>query len=106
MEKKSGLAATTLCATTDSCTTDCCQDDAATCGGLAATSTITCKYGFYNEMDGWDAKTTQAVKDVFNGKGPVSATNASTVCCVARVPCAIPGTSTPAPLAATTTPAA
>merc|ERR1712100_125532 len=56
--------------------------------------------------DAWDSKTTQAVKDVFNGKGPVSAANASTVCCTARVACAIPGTSTPAPPAATTTPAA
>merc|ERR1711990_692195 len=87
------------------CTTDCCQDDTNTCGGIAATSTIKCKYGFYNEMDAWDSKTTQAVKDAFNIK-IASAANASTVCCSPRVACAIPGTSTPAPPAATTTPAA
>jgi len=78
-KKKAGLAATTLCATSESCTTDCCQDDTNTCGGIAATSVIKCKYGFYNEMDAWDSKTTQAAKDAFNIK-VASAANASTVC--------------------------
>jgi hypothetical protein len=76
-----------------------------TCGGIAATTGIVCKYGFFNEMDSWGLKTTQSVKDVFNAK-VASKANASTVCCTARVACAIPGTSTPAPAVVTTTPAA
>merc|ERR1712070_514335 len=61
-KKKAGLATTSRCTTSATCTTDCCQDDTTTCGGLSATIGIACKYGFYNGMDSWGLKTTQAAK--------------------------------------------
>merc|ERR1712224_736668 len=88
----------------------CCEVDKATCGGLSASTGITCPYGFYDESATWvlsgDSKTSQATMDKWN-KLPATAATKNTACCTPAAQCKFEplGTTTPAAAAVTTTPA-
>lgn len=90
------------------CTPICCELDKTTCGGLVATTGITCPYGFYDESALWvlsgDGMTAQATMDSWN-KLPATEATKNTACCTAAAECKVEvGTTTPAPGVVTTTP--
>lgn len=104
-KKKLNVDALSCPSDRDSCATGttCCELDTTTCGGLEAS--ISCPYGFYNEATFFTAKTSQATKDAWKSRAATQATR-NTACCTARQACENGLTTTPAPAAITTTPAA
>jgi len=113
-QKKKANSDKVVC-TTDaaSCAATCCEDDATTCGGLGATTGITCAAGFYDESKIFkSSKYTKAQQNAWKSKAATEKTK-NTVCCTKKAECsafstALAATTTPAAAAAvaTTTPAA
>lgn len=99
------------CVDVSSGTSICCEADKTTCGGLKASSGISCGYGTYDESELWtltgDKKTSQATMDAWNSKPATKSAD----CCTAAASCTKEISSTtpavsPAPLPVTTTPVA
>merc|ERR1712159_107551 len=104
---KTGVEKTSCASDAASCQADCCEANPQVCGGLTG---ISCPYGFFLESAYWDTtnadkskQTPQATMDAWKAKVGTE-TNKNTNCCTPRMDCAR-GTTTPAPVAATTTPA-
>jgi len=115
-KKKANVDATKCPTDAASCTgTTCCEDDKTTCGGIKATTGLTCAVGFYDASTVFaKAKYTAALQlqqDSWNNKKTTEATK-NTDCCTAKAVCQATGTlrpgvtSTPPPAVPTIFPTA